>query len=55
MVILMNLFKEETIITTSTAFDFVTSENSAGFANYIAVFGGKGLAALDILLLPSHL
>ncbi len=32
VMILMNSFKEETTITTSTAFDFVTSENSAGFA-----------------------
>ena len=31
VMILMNSFKEETTITTSTAFDFVTSENSATF------------------------
>ncbi len=43
--ILMNSFKEETTITTSTAFDFVTSENSAGFANYIAALEKQGFLA----------
>ena len=42
VMILMNSFKEETTITTSTAFDFVTSENSAGFANYIAAVEKQG-------------
>ena len=42
VMILMNSFKEETTITTSTAFDFVTSENSAGFANYIAALDKQG-------------
>lgn len=42
VMILMNSFKEETTITTSTAFDFVTSENSAGFANYIAALEKQG-------------
>ena len=45
VMILMNSFKEETTITTSTAFDFVTSENSAGFANYIAAFEKQGFLA----------
>ena len=42
VMILMNSFKEETTITTSTAFDLVTSENSAGFANYIAALEKQG-------------
>ena len=42
VMILMNSFKEETTITTSTAFDFVTSENSAGLANYIAAVEKQG-------------
>ena len=42
VMILMNSFKEETTITTSTAFDFVSSENSAGFANYIAAVEKQG-------------
>ena len=45
VMILMNSFKEETTITTSTAFDFVTSENSAGFANYIAALEKQGFLA----------
>ena len=45
VMILMNSFKEETTITTSTAFDFVTSENSAGFANYIAALDKQGFLA----------
>lgn len=45
VMILMNSFKEETTITTSTAFDFVTSENSAGFANYIAAVEKQGFLA----------
>ena len=45
VMILMNSFKEETTITTSTAFDFVTSENSAGFANYIAALEKQGCLA----------
>lgn len=45
VIILMNSFKEETTITTSTAFDFVTSENSAGFANYIAALEKQGFLA----------
>ena len=45
VMILMNSFKEETTITTSTAFDFVTSENSAGFANYIAALDKHGFLA----------
>lgn len=45
VMILMNSFKEETTITTSTAFDFVTSENSAGLANYIAAVEKQGFLA----------
>ena len=45
VMILMNSFKEETTITTSTAYDFVTSENSAGFANYIAALEKQGFLA----------
>ncbi len=45
VMILMNSFKEETTITTSTAFDFVTSENSAGFVNYIAALEKQGFLA----------
>ena len=45
VMILMNSFKEETTITTSTAFDFVTSENSAGFANYISALEKQGFLA----------
>lgn len=45
VMIFMNSFKEETTITTSTAFDFVTSENSAGFANYIAALEKQGFLA----------
>ena len=45
VMILMNSFKQETTITTSTAFDFVTSENSAGFANYIAALEKQGFLA----------
>ncbi len=45
VMILMNSFKEETTITTSTAFDFVTSENSVGFANYIAALEKQGFLA----------
>lgn len=45
VMILMNSFKEETTITTSTAFDFVTSENSAGFANYIVALDKQGFLA----------
>ena len=45
VMILMNSFKEETTITTSTAFDFITSENSAGFANYIAALEKQGFLA----------
>lgn len=45
VMILMNSFKKETTITTSTAFDFVTSENSAGFANYIAALEKQGFLA----------
>lgn len=45
VMILMNSFKDETTITTSTAFDFVTSENSAGFANYIAALEKQGFLA----------
>lgn len=45
VMIWMNSFKEETTITTSTAFDFVTSENSAGFANYIAALDKQGFLA----------
>ena len=45
VMILMNSFKEETTITTSTAFDFVPSENSAGFANYIAALDKQGFLA----------
>ena len=45
VMILMNSFKEETAITTSTAYDFVTSENSAGFANYIAALEKQGFLA----------
>ena len=45
VMILMNSFKEEPTITTSTAFDFVTSENSAGFANYIAALEKQGFLA----------
>ena len=45
VMILMTSFKEETTITTSTAFDFVTSENSAGFANYIAALEKQGFLA----------
>lgn len=45
VMILMNSFKEETTITTSTAFDFVTSKNSAGFANYIAALEKQGFLA----------
>lgn len=45
VMILMNSFKEETTITTSTSFDFVTSENSAGFANYIAALEKQGFLA----------
>lgn len=45
VMILMNSFKEETTITTSTAFDFVTSENSAGFANYIVALEKQGFLA----------
>ena len=45
VMILMNSFKEETTITTSTAFDFVTSDNSAGFANYIAAVEKQGFLA----------
>ncbi len=45
VMILMNSFKEETTITTSTAFDFVTSENSVGFANYIAALDKQGFLA----------
>ena len=45
VMILMNSFKEETTITTSTAFDFVTSENSAGFVNYIAALDKQGFLA----------
>ena len=45
VMILMNSFKEETTITTSTAFDFVTSENFAGFANYIAALEKQGFLA----------
>ena len=45
VMILMNSFKEETTITTSTAFDFITSENSAGFANYIAALDKQGFLA----------
>ena len=45
VMILMNSFKEETTITTSTAFDFATSENSAGFANYIAALEKQGFLA----------
>ena len=42
VMILMNSFKQETTITTSTAFDLVTSENSEGFANYIAALEKQG-------------
>ena len=42
VMILMNSFKQETTITTSTAFDLVTSENSADFANYIAALEKQG-------------
>ena len=45
VMILMNSFKEETTITTSTAFDFVTSENSAGLANYISAVEKQGFLA----------
>ena len=45
VMILMNSFKQETTITTSTAFDLVTSENSAGFANYIAALEKQGFLA----------
>ena len=45
VMILMNSFKEETTITTSTAFDFVTSGNSAGFANYFAALEKQGFLA----------
>ena len=45
VMILMNSFKEATTITTSTEFDFVTSENSAGFANYIAALDKQGFLA----------
>ncbi|MBF0911508.1 MAG: carbohydrate ABC transporter permease [Atopobiaceae bacterium] len=45
VMILMNSFKEETSITTSTALNFVTGDNSAGFANYIAALEKQGFAA----------
>ena len=45
VMILMNSFKQETTITTSTAFDLVTSENSSGLAVYIAALEKQGFLA----------
>ena len=45
VMILLNSFKQETAITTTSAFEFVTPENTAGLANYISALERQGFAA----------
>ena len=45
VMILLNSFKQETAITTTSAFELVTPENTAGLANYISALERQGFAA----------